>query len=292
MKGKTMKVLWAFDPFQKNNDLNLLGKKIIEKLFNLKNDSISAVYLASKAEAELTTAFNVSEENRYSLYPKKILLSQLKKLKMDKVKAEVISSTKISLSSIIKEFVKYNKDQKTDLVIIPTNGKTLLPRLIFGSFCETLVHSAECDLLIYHQKTKFDSKSNKKILYAHDFTEKGNAGLKRVIEYAKNWDASLIILHVPMFLSNMSYEKFKTQTEKRALEIENSIKKVDINFEMIVSYDVKPINTIILNVAKKKDASFIAVTAEASKLTALLGGSITRQILRESKLPSLVLKVK
>lgn len=287
-----MKVLWAFDPFQKDNKLNFLGKKIIEKLFNPKKDSINAVYVASKAEAELTTAFNIPEESRYTLYPKKIILEQLKKLKMDSLKAEVIPSTKISLSSIIKEFVKYNTDKKTDLIVIASNSKTLLPRLIFGSFCETLIHSSECDLLIYHQKTKFDLKSNKKILYAHDFTDKGDIGLKRVIEYAKNWDAHLIIVHVPMFLSNMPYEKFKNLTEKRGSEIEDAIRKYDIPFKLIISYDVKPINTIILNIAKKKDADFIAVTAKANKLTALLGGSITRQILRESKIPSLILKVK
>jgi nucleotide-binding universal stress UspA family protein len=286
-----MKVLWAFDPFQKENGLNLLGKKIIENLFNPKKDSINAVYIASKAEAELTTAFNVPEENRYSLYPKKLILSQLKELKMDKLKAEVISSTKISLSSIIKEFVKYNTDKKTDLVVIATNGKTLLPRLIFGSFCETLIHSSECDLLIYHQKTKFDLKPNKKILYAHDFTDKGDIGLKRAIEYAKSWNAQLIIVHVPMFLSNMTFEKFKIQTEKQGQKVEESMKKTEVPFQLIISYDVRPINAIIHNIAKKKGADFIAVTAKASKLTALLGGSITRQILRESKLPSLVLKV-
>lgn len=287
-----MKVLWAFDPFQKDNRLNLLGKKIIEKLFDPKKNSINAVYIASKAEAELTTAFNVLEENRYTLYPKKIILAQLKKLKMDNLKAEVIPSNKISLSSIIKEFVKYNSDNKTDLVVIATNGKALLPRLVFGSFCETLIHSSECDLLIYHQKTKFDLKSNKKILYAHDFTEKGDIGLKRVIEYAKSWNAHLIVVHVPMFLSNMTYEKFKMQTEKQGEKIKDSISKQGIPFQLIISYDVKPINTIILNIAKKKGADFIAVTAKSNKLTALLGGSITRQILRESKLPSLVLKIK
>jgi nucleotide-binding universal stress UspA family protein len=287
-----MKVLWTFDPFQKDNRLNFLGKKIIETLFNPKKDSINAVYVASKAEAQLTTAFNVLEENRYSIYPKKMILSQLKKLKMDNLNAEVISSAKISLSSIIKEFVKYNSDKKTDLIIIASNSKPLLPRLIFGSFCETLIHLSENDLLIYHQKTKFDSKSNKKILYAHDFTNKGDMGLERVIEYAKSWNAQLIIVHVPMFLSNMTFEKFKKITENHAEQIKEDIKKYNVPFKLIISYEIKPINTIILNMAKKNEADFIAVTAKSSKLTALLGGSITRQILRESKLPSLVLKVK
>lgn len=286
-----MKVLWAFDPFQKSKTLNDSGKKIIESLFNPKKDSISAVYVASKAEAELTTAFNVPEKMRYSLYPKKIMLEQLKKLKIPGIKADVVSSPKISLSSVIKDFVKYTKENKSDLVVIATNGKTLLPRLIFGSFCETLVHVSSCDLFIYHQKTKINLKGNKKIIYAHDFTDKGEAGLKRVIEYAKKWNASVVIVHVPMFLSNMTYEKFKALTEKRGLEIQESIKKHNVPYEMIINYDIDSIHKIILNVASKTKADIIAVSAQSSKLTALLGGSVTRQILREAKIPSLVLKV-
>lgn len=287
-----MKIFWAFDPFQENKNLNLMGKKIIEKLFDPKKDSINAVYIASKAEAELTTAFNVTQEERYSTYPKSMIREQLKKLDMDYMNVEVIPSAKIALSATIKEFVKFNTDHKTDLLIIASNSKTLLPRLVFGSFCETLIHSAECDLLVYHQETKIDLESTKKILYAHDFTDKGDTGLKRVIEYAKNWSAQLTIVHVPMFLSDMTYENFKEITEKRAFELEGNLLKQDIPFEVIINYDVKPIDSIILDVAEKKDVDFIAVTASSNKLTALLGGSTTRQILRESKLPILVIKIK
>ena len=287
-----MKIFWAFDPFQENKNLNLLGKELIEKLFDPQKDSINAVYIASKAEAELTTAFNVSEEERYTTYPQKIIDEQLKNLNLDYIKTEIIFSPKISLSSIIKDFVRFNTDHKTDLLVIASNSKTLLPRLIFGSFCETLIHSAECDLLVYHQETKVNLESSKKILYAHDFTDKGDTGLKRVIEYAKNWSAQLVIVHIPMFLSDMSYDDFKKITEKRALEVNDYVKEYNIPFEVIVNYDVKPIEAIILDVAAKKDADFIAVTASSNKLTALLGGSTTRQILRESKLPTLVLKIK
>lgn len=287
-----MKIYWAYDPFQKNKELNQLGKKIITTLFDSKKDDINALYVASNAEVEIANAFNIPEKLRYSLYPKKIILDQLKKMKLEGIKAEVISSLKISLSSILKDFVKYTKDQKADLIIIASNSKTLLPRLIFGSFCETLIHSSECDLLIFHQKTKFDLKSNKKLLYSHDFTNKGDLGLKRVIEYAKKWNALLIVVHVPMFLPNISYEKFKASTEKRALEIEEAIKKQGLSYQMIINYEVKPIKTILLSVANKVGADIITLSAQSSKLNALLGGSVTRQILREAKIPSLVLKVK
>lgn len=285
-----MKILWAFDPFQKNQKLNLLGKKILNSLMD-KKDSITAVYVASKSESELTTAFNIPEGERYTLYPKKIIQSQLLKLQESRIKAHVIPSLKISLSSAVQSLTKYATSQNADLLLISTNSKTLLPRLVFGSFAETLIHASACDLLMYHQKTKFNPKSTRKIAYAHDFTTKGDLGLKRVLEYAKKWNASVLVINVPMFLSNMTYEKFKELNIKRSLEVEEFIKTKNVPYEMVISYEVKTIDEIILGVAYKKNADLIAVSAKASKLTALLGGSITRQIIRETKIPALILKV-
>lgn len=283
-----MKVLWAFDPFQKNNELNIFGRKLIHSLFDRK-DSIAAVYVASNAEVELSTAFDVPEEERYSTYPKNIISNKLKKLKMEQLKIDVLPSKKISLSSTIKEFVKHTEKQKTDIIVIATNSKELLPRMIFGSFCETLIHSSTSDLLVYHQKTEF--KSPKNILYAHDFSKKGDAGLERIMEYAKKWNSMITVIHIPMYEADTTYDKFKIKTQKRAAEIEQLIIKNKVACKMIINYEIKPIHKIILSVASKSKADIVAISAQSSKLTALLGGSVSRQVLREIKIPSLILKV-
>lgn len=283
-----MKVLWAFDPFQKNNELNTFGRKIIQSLFD-KKDSVAAVYVASNSEVEISTAFDVPENLRYSTYPKKLILNELKKLKMDQMDVNVLESRKVSLSSIIEVLVKFTEKQKTDLIVIATNSRKLLPRMIFGSFCETLIHASTCDILAYHQKTDF--KSLKNILYAHEFSKKGDAGLLRAMEYAKKWNAKLTIVHIPMYEADVTYDKFKANTEKRAAEIEKLVLKNGLSCKIVVNYDIKPIHKIILNVATKTQADVVAMSAEASKLTALLGGSVSRQVLREAKIPSLILKV-
>lgn len=283
-----MKILWAFDPFQKNNELNTFGRKIIHSLFDRK-DSISAIYVASNAEVELSMAFDVPEEERFSAYPKKIISNELKKLKMEQLKVEVLPLKKISLSSVIGELVNFTQKQKTDLIVIATNSKKLLPRMVFGSFCETLIHSSTCDLLAYHQKTTF--KSPKNILYAHDFSKKGDVGLERVMEYARKWNAMITVVHIPMFDGDTSYDKFKSNTQKRAAEVEKLITKNKLSCKIVINYEVKPIHKIVLSVATKSKADIVAVSAQANKITALLGGSVSRQILREAKIPSLILKV-
>ena len=65
----SMKILWTFNPFDKNGELHKSGVNLLTTLFG-KKDSVEAVYVASSAEAELATSFNIPEEKRYYDYPK------------------------------------------------------------------------------------------------------------------------------------------------------------------------------------------------------------------------------
>ena len=67
-----MKILWTFDPFEKNKQLHEFGKNLVQHLFD-KKDSIEILYVASNAEAQLATAFNIPAKRRYSSYPKELI---------------------------------------------------------------------------------------------------------------------------------------------------------------------------------------------------------------------------
>jgi nucleotide-binding universal stress UspA family protein len=285
-----MKILWTFDPFDKNTELNNLGKDILSKYFG-KKDSLEIVYVASNAQAELATAYNIPIEKRYSDYPKKLIKEQLKKLSLKKIKIEVLSEKSLSLTSTVKKVVDYTKKNKTDLIVIASNSKKLLPRFVLGSFAETIVHLSACDLLIYHQKTKFKSKAPANIVYAHDFSIKGSSGLEKVVEYAKKWNSVLTIVHVPVPEAGIDFHEFQEITQKRVQKLKKSLEAQKVKCSIYLEYEVRPITETLLDIAAITKADIIAVTAQSNKLSAFLGGSITRQILRESLLPTLVLKV-
>jgi nucleotide-binding universal stress UspA family protein len=285
-----MRVLWTFNPFDKNKELHKLGKKILDNLFD-KKDTLEAIYVASSAEVELATSYNIPANKRYSDFPKKLIKDQLKKLSLMDIDVEVLSEKSLSLTSTVKKVVEYSKKKKFDLIVIATNSKKLLPRFVFGSFAESIVHLAICDLLIYHQKIKFNSKTPSNIIYAHDFSTKGTIGLERAVEYVKKWNSALTIVHIPVPEIGMDLQEFKEKTQKQVQKIEKLMKNQDINYKIYLEYEIMPISDIILNIARKTNGSIIAVAAQSNKLSALLGGSITRQILRESLLPTLVLKI-
>lgn len=284
-----MKILWTFDPFQENKELVHVGKKLLKSYFP--RDDISAVYVASLAENELNYAYDVPKEERYTTYPKSLIQKALKKMGMEKVNTEVIPLHSLSLSSITKTLVDFSASNRFDLVVIASNAKAMLPRLILGSFAESFIHLSKTDLLVFHQKTEFEAKMPKKILYAHDFSTKSQKGLERVIQYAKHWKAHLDILHV-----NMPTVDDENQNNdliiKKIQKLSFDLKAQDISFDFILLENKRLIEELIIKTAKKVKADVISLTNQADKLDVLLGGSTTRHVLRNAKLPLLILKVK
>ena len=58
--------------------------------------------------------------------------------------------------------------------------------------------------------------------------------------------------------------------------------KISVQFEKVSEY--------INREAERRKADLIVVSAKSGKFTALMGGSVTRQVLRAAKVPVLVLK--
>ncbi len=285
-----MKILWPFDPFDKNKKLCTFGKILVNTLFD-KRDSFEVAYVASNAEVGLATAYDIPIKERYNEFPKKMIQEQLKDLSLTKTKINILSEKNINLTSSVSRLVKYSAVQKIDLIVLATNAKKFLPRLIFGSFAETLVHLSLCDLLIYHQKTKFKETRPKSIIYAHDMTQKGTQGLESVIKYVKKWNCCLTIIHVPIPELGIEPREFELNTEKKLNDLEKYLKKQEIKFVIHFESGPKSVPELVIKMAKKTNADIIALTAQSKKFKAFLGGSVTRQVLRESILPILVLKV-
>jgi len=285
-----MKIVWTFDPFDKSHDLRLIGKQLLISLFN-RNDSLKAVYIASNAEVELATAFSIQPEERYSDFPKKLIKKQLKKLSIKNIQVEVLFEKSLSLTASVQKLVNYSKINKIDLIVTATNSKLKLPQVIFGGFAESLVHISKCDLLTYHQKSKICNEAPVNIVYAHDFSLKGERGLIRLIEYAIKWGSVLTIVHVAIPDATIDFQLFKNKIKKYGEKLEISLAEQKIKYNLNIIYKISPIAETLFSISNKTNADIIAVTAQSNKLTALLGGSVTRQVLRGSQLPTLVIKV-
>jgi nucleotide-binding universal stress UspA family protein len=285
-----MKVLWAFDPFAKNKELNSLGKKVVNIFFSRK-DILEVLYIASNAEVELATAFNIPLLERYSNYPKKIIKDELKRLSLKKVSIEVIIEKTLSLTSSVKKLVNYSKKNHTDIILVATNEKRVFSRFVLGSFTETLIHLSVCDLLVYHQHSIIRHNVKLNIVYAHDFSLKGQEGLERIVVYAKKWDASITVVHISPFPDFTKEKQWLAKAQKLASKVDIFLNNENIEYIIKIENGVLGTSKTIVDIAAKTEANLIAVCSQSNKLSVLAGGSTTRQLLRESMLPVLILKV-
>lgn len=288
-----MKILWPYEPFSRDSKLDKIGKDIILNYFS--NDSVEAVYISSRAEIELTNAFNIPLRYRFSLFPKNLIKKQLDKLNLKNLKIKVIESNFLSTSKITNELVGYAQEKKADLILLASNSKKTIPKFIFGSFAETLIHLSLTDVLVYHQKNVYLNKKPKKMIYAHDFTVKGNKGLLKAVEYAQKWDATLFVLHVPIPVPELSDEEFLFSVEHNIKKCDQLLSKMKIKFKIMnlledYSIDELSIDEIILLFARKNKIDLIAMSTQANNLKIVLGGSIARKVLRKSTKPVLIFK--
>jgi nucleotide-binding universal stress UspA family protein len=288
--------LWAFNPFDKSKKLHKTGKILLKSLSG-RDDQVKIIYIASNSEVNLATAFDIPLKERYIDYPKKIIKKELLKMGLKKYEIVIISYMGLSLSYTVNLLSQFAQKSKVDLVLLASNGKTFLPRLVFGSFAETFIHVSTVDILVYHQETKVEFNSPLNILYAHDYSDKGNDGFLRVIKYVKKWNSTLTLVHVvrPEFNMINSSDKriiaYRKDILDQSRKIEKTLSDQEINARIYLETNSDEISSVILKVAKKIKADVIGLTAFSGKMRALLGGSVTRKILRESNLPILIIKV-
>lgn len=84
---------------------------------------------------------SIEEEGRKSLE------SVLKKIQKDNTKGiEIKSVLKKGLD--YEEIVKYSKDEKIDVIIIATHGRTGLLHTLVGSVAEKVIRYAKCPILV------------------------------------------------------------------------------------------------------------------------------------------------
>ena len=72
--------------------------------------------------------------------------------------------------------------------------------------------------------------------------------------------------------------------------IEQECHRVGISGDVIVAAEFKATSDLIFATMKKKKIDLVVVSAKVGPMAALMGGSITRQIVRGSEVPVLILK--
>lgn len=293
-----MKVLWAIDPFAASTKAHTTLHGWIRLLSNGKADT-DVAYVASPAEAHLSTAFDVLPADRYSKLPlqqiKKALASV--KVKIAPKKIHVLPEMRLSLSAAAEQLTSFAARKGVEFIALNTHSRKGIERLIIGSFAETIIHKSTSSLLVLNPATKLP-KTVKTIVYGADFESEKDTGLSEAIALARRTGAKLFVLHCagPMYEwqdnpKEPAIAEFKRNVHHHALAAARAARLAGVTCEVMIDAHLEETSGAILKFAAKKKADILVLKAKTGRFQALLGGSTTRKVLREAKQAVYVVKV-
>lgn len=227
-----MKIVWSVDLFEKNPALFRMGGKLADAVATPRSD-LCAVYVASPNASELSLAFDVPAAQRFEAYPLQLLKKKISQLKAKKkIGVSAASDTSLSVSSNVSKLLAVAKKQKAQLLMLGSQSRRSLLKIVFGSFAETLIQASDIDVLLYRDKFKLPKSKLNHIVFLHDFSKNGDEGFNRAVAYAKEWKCSLSCFHVPGIFYAVSDSKapadilkYKQTVATKTKQVEGILKK-------------------------------------------------------------------
>lgn len=292
-----MKTVWGFEPKNQN-------KAAIQGMAQLLGEfcggarKLGVAYVVTEHEPYLYAAFDVPAEERFTVYPRTLILDDLKKarVRVNSDQVHVLRHRTLSITKAVDQLLGFAKSEKAELLALFTQNKKGFERMLMGSFAETAVHRSPIDLLLAGPKTKYPKKV-RNILYASDFESSSKGDLRRVIGICKRMRARLIVFHAAELRYRNSFDEANpgVQAYRRTIDqmvswIESESRKAGVAVTVEVKADFESITDLTFQAARRAKADLIAVSAKTGPLSALMGGSVTRRIVRDGRYPVLILK--
>lgn len=292
-----MKAIWAFEPGSQNSTaIRGMHRLLLQIVQSPKNLELGFVITGN--ETDLFTAFNIPAEERFTSYPRKLILQELKQAQIvvpDR-NLHLVDYDTVNITHAVDRFLKLAKSRDADLIALYTRRKHGLQRLIMGSFAETAVHRSNLNLLVVNPQTSFPRKF-RQVLFASDFSQTSKRRFKGVLALCRRLKASLTVFHASEIIYRWSLDEqspkilaYRSKVRKTVTWFESAAKAAKVPCQVEVDAEFKPITDLILNSARRNKADLIVVCAEAGRFAALIGGSVTRNLLRYGRFPVLVLK--
>lgn len=292
-----MKIFWAMDPFTEDLEFRKASVAVL-RWMSRPSDKTTAVYVYSPPAVGFPSIEGFPMGVGFPAVSKRTALDQMKKLKVSGMRTEVIESANASLTDSVRVLSTHVHKQRGDLILSSTHARSGMPRFVLGSFAETLIHFAKTDLLLFQPTVRLSGAKPSRLLYAHDFSRVGEIGLRRAIDYASRFGARLDVFHIPHTSYGVRFEgqdpkvdTYRKSVQAKVRRVEKILREAGLEGSVLIGSEWAPMISMILKTATKQKSDLLVTTAQTGRFAALLGGSVTRNLIRRSKIPTLVLKI-
>lgn len=227
----------------------------------------------------------------------------LKGLKVPTQEPVAILQKGVYLRSDVDALLGQAKKTKADLLLVNTHARKGFSRFWMGSFAETLMHHSTLPVLFLNPSAK-PVEDIKEIVFPTNLSPGAEKSLNSVCVLAKKLGLGVTLYNnVEYFVATpgLSFTETMVFTDQIAKDVKNrksSLEKLALKFSKKYGIKVRTVvdetdvrvSDGINSCAQKTPKSMIAMTSQTGPVLSALVGSTTRRVVREAKVPVLVLR--
>jgi len=163
------------------------------------------------------------------------------------------------------KIVEYAHDQRTDLIVVPTHGHGPFRRFIVGSVTAKILHDSDCPVwtgVHLDEAPPVDRIACRTVMVALDLGAQSEKTLVWVSEFAKAWEARLILIHATPKMERPGGEFQSTDwrkhvTEEASAEIHQLQQRVGTRAEIMMESGDAP--EVVCNAARQLQADLLVI---------------------------------
>ncbi len=192
--------------------------------------------------------------------------------------------------SAAEAIVESASDLGCDLIVMGTHGRRGIKHMLLGSVAERVVRSVSIPVLTVRPGVEFPARGPKKILVAHDFSERSAEAVRTARAWAEVFDAEITLLHVvepvvyPEFYAiNALSDDVMTRLRDRATEaLDNAADEILGTLPVNTTVLIGRAADTIINEAQPENFDLVIMgTRGLSGLEQLVLGSVAEAVLRK-----------
>jgi nucleotide-binding universal stress UspA family protein len=195
----------------------------------------------------------------------------------NKVNCEII---KIE-DSIVNAILAISEKKKPDIIVMGTKGANGLTEILIGSITAQVIEKAKFPVIAVPEKAKLSVHEN--ICYATDYQNSDINALKKVVEIAQLFNATITIIHVAH--ESLAIENEQEYILKFKKKVAAKVKYPKIEYKLAHGKDVVKVLEDFMK--KSKPDLFAMSTHHRNLYDKLFGTSITKKLAYHTKVPLL-----
>ncbi|RKS95187.1 nucleotide-binding universal stress UspA family protein [Flavobacterium limicola] len=236
---------------------------------------------------ELPNQMNDAVTNGSSI-PEVMLFIKKANEKLQKIMEEphlqgITITTTVQFEKAFDGILSFNKKNKIDLIVMGSHGSSGIEEILIGSNTEKVVRLSDIPVLVI--KKDLDTFNIKNIVFASDFSKEIKKPFLKMIEFAKIFDANLILVMI------CTPNSFKT-TAIGEKTMKNFIADFEVNNYSMHIYNDSNIEKGILNFTNTVGADLIGLcTHGRTGLSHFFNGSISEDLVNHTIKPVITFKI-